>query len=129
MALLEKYRGTYETAQSAANYIDADGIIKNANKIKAELEEFNNLSTDVKTAGSDLNADTMYIDGLDCTGMVDKVATGITNSYTSMVANLDEIIAVAEKIYNAKQEEYNQTARYRDQQEKERRAAESSGTN
>ena len=44
MALLEKYRGTYETAQSAANYIDADGIIKNANKIKAELEEFNNLS-------------------------------------------------------------------------------------
>ena len=46
-----------------------------------------------------------------------------------MLGNLDEIIASAESVYNAKQEEYNQSARYRDQQEANRRAAMNSHSN
>ena len=129
MALKERYIGKYVNADSAINYIDAAGIIKSANNIKDELEEYSNLSKDVKTAGSELNAETLYIDGFECTPLVDEVSDSITTSYTSMIGSLDEIIAAAEKVYNDKQEEYNQSARYRDQQEINRRAAMQSGSN
>lgn len=129
MALKERYFGKYVDADSAINYIDAPGIIKSANNIKDELEEFSNLSKDVKTAGSELNAETLYIDGFECTPLVDEVSNSITTSYTSMIGSLDEIIAAAEKVYNEKQEEYNQSARYRDQQEINRRAAMQSSSN
>lgn len=129
MGLTERYIGRYVSAESASNYIDAKGIIEGANNIKAELEEFSNLSGDVRTAGSDLTPSTLYIDGLDCSPLVDEVATLITDKYTTMLGNLDEIIAAAEQVYNAKQEEYNQSARYRDQQEANRRAAMASRSN
>jgi hypothetical protein len=129
MALTERYIGRYVSADSASNYIDAKGIIEGANNIKKELEEFSNLSGDVRTAGSDLTPNTLCIDGLDCSPLVDEVATLIKDKYTTMLGNLDEIIAAAERTYNAKQEEYNQSARYRDQQEANRRAAMSSSGN
>lgn len=34
--------------------------------------------------------------------------------YNSMIDNLDAIIAAAERVYNSKQEEYNQSARAED---------------
>lgn len=123
MGLTERYIGRYVSADSASNYIDAKGIIESANNIKTELEEFSNLAGDVKTAGSDLTPKTLCIDGLDCSPLVEDVATLITDRYTTMLGNLDAIIAAAEQIYNAKQDEYNQSARYRDQQEANRRAA------
>ena len=126
MALTERYIGRYVSADSASSYIDAKGIIEGANNIKKELEEFSNLSGDVRNAGSDLTPNTLCIDGLDCSPLVDEVATLIKDRYTTMLGNLDEIIAAAERAYNAKQEEYNQSARYRDQQEANRRAAMSS---
>lgn len=129
MALIDRYIGKYESAKSAADYIDASGIIKSANKLKSELEEFSNLSKDVKNAGSDLTPETFFVDNLDCSGMVETVSKVITESYSLMTGNVDEIIAAAEKLYNDKQEEYNQSARYRDQQEENRRAAMNSGSN
>ena len=123
MALMERYIGTYVSAESAANYIDAQGIINAANSIKTELDEFSNLSADVKKAGSDLNPNTLLFDGEDFSPVVDDIAASITQNYTSMVANLDQIITAAESVYNSKQEELNQIARYRDLQEINRRAA------
>ncbi|MBQ8534093.1 MAG: hypothetical protein IJ463_00220 [Bacilli bacterium] len=129
MALTERYIGRYVSAESASNYIDAKGIIESANSIKTELEEFSNFAGDVKTAGSDLTPKTLCIDGLDCSPLVEDVATLITEKYTTMIGNLDSIIAAAEKVYNTKQDEYNQSARYRDQQEANRRAAMNSRSN
>ena len=123
MALMERYIGTYFSAESAASYIDAQGIINAANSIKTELDEFSNLSEDVKKAGSDLNPNTLLFDGEDFSPVVDDIAASITQNYTSMVANLDQIITAAEGVYNSKQEELNQIARYRDLQEINRRAA------
>lgn len=129
MGLTERYVGTYVSAESAAGYIDAKGIIDGANKIKRELEELPELARDVKNAGSGLTPDTMFIEGLDCTAMVDAVFNIVSNSYTAMLGNLDEVIAAAEKVYNEKQEQYNQDARRRNQAEADRRAAESSKEN
>ena len=123
MGLIDRYIGRYVSAESASNFIDAKGIIESANNIKTELEEFSNLSGDVKTAGSDLTPSTLCIDGLDCSPLVEEVAALIADKYTTMLGNLDEIIAAAEQVYNSKQEEYNQSAKYRDQQEANRRAA------
>lgn len=123
MALTERYIGRYVSAESASNFIDAKGIMECANNIKGELEEFSNLASDVKTAGSDLTPKTLCIDGLDCSPLIEEVAALIIEKYTTMLGNLDAIIAAAEQVYNAKQEEYNQIARYRDQQEANRRAA------
>jgi hypothetical protein len=75
MALTERYIGRYVSAESASNYIDAKGIIESANSIKTELEEFANFAGDVKTAGSDLTPKTLCIDGLDCSPLVEDVAT------------------------------------------------------
>ena len=129
MGLTERYIGRYVSADSASNYIDARGLIESANNIKTELEEFSNLSGDVRIAGSDLTPSTLCIDGLDCSPLVDEVSNLIKDKYTTMLGNLDEIIASAESVYNAKQEEYNQSARYRDQQEANRRAAMNSHSN
>ena len=86
-------------------------------------------TSDVRIAGSDLTPSTLCIDGLDCSPLVDEVSNLIKDKYTTMLGNLDEIIASAESVYNAKQEEYNQSARYRDQQEANRRAAMNSHSN
>lgn len=110
MALKERYYGQYKVADSAATYIDANGIISAANAIKSELEEFSNLSGDVRTAGSDLTPQTLYCDGADMSGVVDEVATVITEKYNSMLGNLDSIIAAAEQVYNEKQDQLNQAA-------------------
>ena len=61
MGLTERYIGRYVSADSASNYIDAKGIIESANNIKTELEEFSNLSGDVRIAGSDLTPSTLWI--------------------------------------------------------------------
>lgn len=117
MGLTERYIGRYISAESAANFIDAQGIIQGANSIIQGLEEFSNLSGDVRTAASDLTPSTLCIDGVDCSQSVDEVANLIKESHSIMVGSLNEIIAKAESVYNAKQDEYNQSARIRDQEE------------
>ena len=55
MGLRERYIGKYVSAESASNYIDANGIISAANGITSELEEFSHLLIDdyLKVLGSD----------------------------------------------------------------------------
>lgn len=114
MALTERYYGQYVTAESAAVYIDANGIISAADAIKSELEEFSNLSGDVRTAGSDLTPQTLYCDGADMSGVVEDVAAVITEKYNSMISDLESIKTTAEQLYNKKQDLLNQEARQRD---------------
>ena len=121
-AIAGSYTAALIAAKTSKNIREAL-FKKVTNFSAAELEEFSNLSSDVKNAGSDLNSSTLCIDGLDCSPLVEDVATLITTQYTSMLGNLDQIIAAAENVYNSKQDEYNQIARYRDQQEANRRAA------
>ena len=123
MALTERYIGVYVSAESAANYVDAKGIMKAADEIKTELEEFNNFSSDVRTAGSELNPATLYVDGLDYSQKVEELAAIIVEKYTTMIANLDSIKQAAEKAYNEKQNQLNEDARARDQAEISRVAA------
>ena len=40
MGLTPVYVGTYVTAESASNIIDAEGIISGANSVKSQLSEF-----------------------------------------------------------------------------------------
>ena len=123
MALTERYIGVYVSAESAANYVDAKGIMKAADEIKTELEEFNNFSSDVRTAGSELNPATLYVDGLDYSQKVEELAAIIVEKYKTMIDNLDSIKQAAEKAYNEKQNQLNEDAIARDQAEISRVAA------
>ncbi len=123
MALRERYIGTYVSAESAANYIDAQGIMKAADDIKTELEDFYAFSDGVKNAGSELTPATLYVDGLDYSPKVEELAGVIVTKYETMVGNLDSIKTAAEKAYNEKQDQLNEDARARDQAEISRRAA------
>ena len=129
MGLTARYIGTYVSAESASNYIDANGIISAAGDIITELEEFNNLATDVRNAGSDLNVDTLSIDGTDFSPKVEELATAIGQQYNSMVGQLEQIITAAETAYNNKQDALNADARARDAAEAARIAAMKSRSN
>ena len=55
MGLTARYIGRYVSAESASNYIDANGIINSANNIKTELEEFSNLDYNYKEGKIDVD--------------------------------------------------------------------------
>ena len=120
MGLLGVWSGSYVTAKSARNYIDAENIINDANKIKKELEEIDRLVRDVKKSGSELTKDVLMIDNSDMSGNVEETTTFITNTKETQCAILDEIIARATAEYNEKQEELNKQAQYEDNKAREK---------
>lgn len=115
MGLRERYIGTYVSAESASNYIDANGIISAANSIISELEEFSNLANDVSNAGADLNASNLSIDGSDFSPKVEELVTAIKTQHGNMTGDLEGIIAKAESVYNDKQDQLNADAKARDE--------------
>ncbi|MBQ8534095.1 MAG: hypothetical protein IJ463_00235 [Bacilli bacterium] len=129
MALLDRYIGRYVKAESASNYIDAKGIIKYANTIKTNMEDFSLLSNDVKSAGSELTPSTLFVDGEDFSDDVEELGNDIASVNTNIIGDLDSVIAAAENAYNKKQEELNSIARARDIAEANRRAAMNSRSN
>lgn len=129
MGLTARYIGTYVSAESASNYIDASGIISAAGDIITELEEFNNLASDVRNAGGDLTVDTLSIDGKDFSPQVENLATAIEQQCVSMSDQLEQIISAAETAYNNKQDALNADARRRDAAEAARIAAMNSRSN
>lgn len=129
MALLDRYIGRYVKAESASNYIDAKGIIKYANAIKTNMEDFSLLSNDVKSAGSELTPSTLFVDDEDFSDDVEELGNDIASVNTNIISYLDSIIAAAENVYNKKQEELNSIARTRDIAEANRRDAMNSKSN
>ena len=118
MNLLGVWRGTYATAKSARNYIDAENIIRDANKIKTQLEEVSALSNNVQNVCSDLTADVLSIDGKDMSENVDYAIQYILETKNTQVSYLDEIIQRAVAIYNEYQEELNNQAKYENEMKK-----------
>ncbi len=70
MGLTPVYVGTYVTAESESNIIDAEGIISGANSVKSQLGELDYLSLDVTSAGSRITANDLSVDGV---GLEEKV--------------------------------------------------------
>lgn len=70
MGLTPVYVGTYVTAESASNIIDAEGIISGANSVKSQLSELDYLSSAVTSAGSRITANDLSVDGV---GLEEKV--------------------------------------------------------
>ena len=120
MSLMAQWSGNYVTAKSARTYIDAESIIGDANKIKGELDELDNLVRDVKRSGSELTREVQLIDDKDMSGNIDETTQFITDTKSNQVAILDEIISRATMVYNEKQEELNRQAQYEDQKAAER---------
>lgn len=120
MSLMAQWSGNYVTAESARNYIEAESIISDANKIKSELEEINNLVRDVKKSGSELTRQVLLIDDKDMSGNIDYTTQFISDTKSNQDALLNEIIARATSLYNEKQEELNRKAQYEEQKAAER---------
>ena len=120
MSLMAQWSGNYVTAKSARTYIDAESIIGDANKIKGELDELDNLVRNVKGSGSELTREVLLIDDKDMSGNIDETTQFITDTKSNQVAILDEIISRATMVYNEKQEELNRQAQYEDQKAAER---------
>lgn len=123
MSLMAQWSGNYVTAESARNYIEAESIISDANKIKSELEEINNLVRDVKKSGSELTRQVLLIDDKDMSGNIDYTTQFISDTKSNQDALLNEIIARATSLYNEKQEELNRKAQYEEQKAAERARA------
>ena len=114
MGLLGVWQGTYVTARSATEYIDAPNIISDANKIKGHLDEIDYLVKSVESSGSELTREVLLIDDLDMSGNVEYTASFIKDTKTSQVGALNQIIQNATTLYNEKQEEFNRQAQAED---------------
>ena len=114
MGLTPVYVGTYVTAESASNIIDAEGIISGANSVKSQLSELDYLSSAVTSAGSRITANDLSIDGVGPEENVGQVTSLINETKSNFESGLDGIITNAENYYNQIQEQYNEEARRRD---------------
>ena len=114
MGLLGVWHGTYVTARSASEYIDAENIIGDANKIKGHLDEIDYLVKSVESSGSELTREVLLIDDKDMSGNVEYTASFIKDTKTSQVGALNQIIQNATTLYNEKQEEFNRQAQAED---------------
>ena len=114
MGLTPVYVGTYVTAESASNIIDAEGIISGANSVKSQLSELDYLSSAVTSAGSQITANDLSIDGVGPEEKVGQVTSLINETKSNFESGLDGIITNAENYYNQIQEQYNEEARRRD---------------
>ena len=114
MGLLGVWQGTYVTARSATEYIDAPNIISDANKIKGHLDEIDYLVKSVESSGSELTREVLLIDDKDMSGNVEYTASFIKDTKTSQVGALNQIIQNATTLYNEKQEEFNRQAQAED---------------
>lgn len=114
MGLLGVWQGTYVTARSATEYIDAPNIISDANKIKGHLDEIDYLVKNVESSGSELTREVLLIDDKDMSGNVEYTASFIKDTKTSQIGVLNQIIQNATTLYNEKQEEFNRQAQAED---------------
>lgn len=114
MGLTPVYVGTYVTAESASNIIDAEGIISGASSVKSQLSELDYLSSAVTSAGSRITANDLSIDGVGPEEKVGQVTSLINETKSNFESGLDGIITNAENYYNQIQEQYNEEARRRD---------------
>lgn len=114
MGLLGVWHGTYVTARSASEYIDAENIIGDANKIKGHLDEIDYLVKSVESSGSELTREVLLIDDKDMSGNVEYTTGFIKDTKTSQVGVLNQIIQNATNLYNEKQEEFNRQAQAED---------------
>lgn len=114
MGLTPVYVGTYVTAESASNIIDAEGIISGANSVKSQLSELDYLSSAVTSAGSRITANDLSVDGVGPEEKVGQVTSLINETKSNFESGLDGIITNAENYYNQIQEQYNEEARRRD---------------
>lgn len=114
MGLLGVWQGTYVTARSATEYIDAPNIISDANKIKGHLDEIDYLVKSVESSGSELTREVLLIDDKDMSGNVEYTASFIKDTKTTQVGALNQIIQNATTLYNEKQEEFNRQAQAED---------------
>ena len=118
MGLLEVWSGQYAVAKSARNYIDAENIISDANKIKSQLEELSFLSSNIEKVCSDLNGEALSVDGKDMSGNVSFAIEYILNEKNTQISFLDETIQRAEDLYNQYQEDLNNQAKYENERKK-----------
>ena len=123
MGLLSVWHGKYVTARCARDYIDAEGIIKDANSLKSQLNEIDELLRSFNNSASELTREVLLVDDKDMSGSVEYTAQFIFDNKMSQCYFLDDIIQKATAIYNEKQEEYNRIA-----QSEERRIAEQKST-
>ena len=114
MGLLSVWHGNYVTARCAREYIDAEGIISDANGLKGQLNEIDNLLRSFNNSASELTKDVLLIDDKDMSGSVEYTAQFIADTKMSQFDFLDAIIQRATALYNEKQEEFNRIAQMED---------------
>ena len=114
MGLLSVWHGNYVTARCARDYIDAEGIISDANGLKGQLNEIDNLLRSFNNSASELTKDVLLIDDKDMSGSVEYTAQFIADTKMSQFDFLDAIIQRATALYNEKQEEFNRIAQLED---------------
>ena len=73
-------------------YIDAEGIISDANGLKGQLNEIDNLLRSFNNSASELTKDVLLIDDKDMSGTVEYTAQFIADTKMSQFNFLDAII-------------------------------------
>ena len=121
MGLLQPYRGTYVSAESASGKLDAAAIIAGCDAVDAEANHISEYAGKISSAASGLNQDTFSVNGETVTGKVDECCTGVTNVESNILNTTSQIRELAESIYNQIQEQMNIEAQARDQAEAQKR--------
>lgn len=115
MGLLQPYVGTYKSARSASDKIDAVGIIAGCDAVDEEAVGISEISSKMGQAGSVINRDALSFDGKDISGSLDECCTGMSSTYSNILSTTAAIREQATSVYNQIQAQYNEEARIEDE--------------
>lgn len=121
MGLLQPYRGTYYSAESANTKLDINSILAGCNAVDEEANHISEYANDISESGSYLDANALSVDGKTMQGSIETCCTNINDVESFIIGTTAQIREMAEAAYNQIQDNLNYEAQQRDIAEYNRR--------
>ncbi len=121
MGVLQPYRGTYVSADSASSKLDLPAILAGCDAVDEEASQIDTYTRDLSNVAADLDVDTLSANGKTMQGPIGDCCDGISDIESNITGTTAQIRAAAENAYNQIQEQLNYEAKVRDRNEWNRR--------
>ncbi len=116
MDILQPYKGTYVSADSASSKLDLEGILSGCDAVDSEASNLNDICNSFNSEGSNINEKALSFDGEGVEGILEEFGTASSSVVNNILETTQAIREAAVAAYNKIQDELNREAMARDQE-------------
>lgn len=117
MNILQPYKGRYVSAEYASKDLDINAILDGCASVESEARNISNINNKVSDYGNSITPQALSIDGITVENNLVECCEGINNVESYIISAVDSIKAAAIDAYNKIQSQYNEKAKYEDEQQ------------